>query len=264
MIIYEIIHRVCCFIICHFTAEENFSLWKNWPAKFAKPIDQRFANDCRANFLFLSPARNYSNFKKHSIQNLDSASFIHARNTNTNARIVLLIIYDTRRKGIYIVRIYLNLKFVLQLSFRREQTKKISKRLNICRNYRETMIKYKILEQRAKCQDCQGDKKKKCPKIVTFFKKLPLMRIFCLNWCSAGILCNVLLPFLEFIAIVLSFFLLLSYLIELPNSSSLLSNVWLSSTRENVARLTKNPKMYVSETKNLLKSIGFYKVLLIL
>lgn len=79
-----------------------------------------------------------------------------------------------------------------------------------------------------------------------FFKKLPLMRIFCLNWCSAGILCNVLLPFLEFIAIVLSFFLLLSYLIELPNSSSLLSNVWLSSTRENVARLTKNPKMYVS------------------
>lgn len=43
------------------------------------------------------------------------------------------------------------------------------------------------------------------------------MRIFCLNWCSAGILCNVLLPFLEFIAIVLSFFLLLSYLIELPN-----------------------------------------------
>lgn len=160
MIIYEIIHRVCCFIICHFTAEENFSLWKNWPAKFAKPIDQRFANDCRANFLFLSPARNYSNFKKHSIQNLDSASFIHARNTNTNARIVLLIIYDTRRKGIYIVRIYLNLKFVLQLSFRREQTKKISKRLNICRNYRETMIKYKILEQRAKCQDCQGDKKR--------------------------------------------------------------------------------------------------------
>lgn len=86
------------------------------------------------------------------------------------------------------------------------------------------------------------------------------MRIFCLNWCSAGTLCNISFPFLEFIPIVLSFFLLPSYLIESLSSSSFLSNVWLSSTRANVARLTKNPEMYVSEIKNLLNSL--YKVCL--
>lgn len=56
---------------------------------------------------------------------------------------------------------YLNLKFILQLSFSREQTKKISKfkATQYLSNYHGTMMKYKIL-RRAKCQDYKGEEKR--------------------------------------------------------------------------------------------------------